>query len=108
MQFDELNGSSDTVVIRNESYPIRMTLQYYKSTDNGIINKEIMDQIVAQLGKSRHRADYVGSLVTDNDKNRPTQWNTNNNQAKSDKQEDGFLTSAWNRIEAAFRSQFGS
>merc|ERR1712130_462465 len=78
LQFDELRGLLDSVkdykLERNERYPVRLTLQYYKATDNGAVNKEIMDDIVKQLEASQKQADFMGSLVTEYDPNRPTEW----------------------------------
>merc|ERR1719474_1144009 len=78
LQFDELRGlldeDEDYRLERNEEYPVRVTLQYYKATDNGVVNKEIMDDIVKQLEASQKQADFMGSLVTENDPNRPTEW----------------------------------
>merc|ERR1712048_705740 len=78
LRFDELRGILKTVkdykLERNEDYPVRVTLQYYKATDNGAVNKEIMDDIVKQLEASQKQADFMGSLVTEYDPNRPTEW----------------------------------
>jgi len=63
LSFDELNGLS--TIERDTRYPIRVTLQYYKSTDNGILTKDIMKAIKNLLEKSQKQADFVGSLVTD-------------------------------------------
>merc|ERR1711994_236107 len=38
------------------------------------VNKEIMDDIVKQLEASQKQADFMGSLVTEYDPNRPTEW----------------------------------
>ena len=78
LQFDELRGmldeDEDYVLERNEEFPVRVTLQYYKATDNGAVNKEIMDDIVKQLEASQKQADFMGSLVTEYNPNRPTEW----------------------------------
>merc|ERR1712062_79760 len=78
LQFDELRGLLDSVkdykLERNKQYPVRVTLQYYKATDNGAVNKEIMDDIVKQLEASQKQADFMGSLVTEYDPKRPTEW----------------------------------
>ena len=63
LTFDELNGLK--TIERDTRYPIRVTLQYYKSTDNGILTRDIMKAIKNLLEKSQKQADYVGSLVTD-------------------------------------------
>merc|ERR1712083_170337 len=77
-KFDELRGLLDSVkdykLERDERYPVRVTLQYYKATDNGAVDKEIMDDIVKQLEASQKQADFMGSLVTEYDPNRPTEW----------------------------------
>merc|ERR1712130_283326 len=78
LQFDELRGLLDTVkdykLKRDERYPVRVTLQYYKATDNGAVDKEIMDDIFEQLEASQKQADFMGSLVNEYDRNRPTEW----------------------------------
>jgi hypothetical protein len=71
LHFSELNGL--TSIERDERYPIRVTLQYYKSTDNGVVNLEIMTAIKNMLSKSQQEADFVGSLVVDGNNNRPTE-----------------------------------
>ena len=89
LQFDELRGlldeDKDYVLERDERYPVRVTLQYYKATDNGAVNREIMDDIVKQLEASQKQADFMGSLVTEYDPNRPTEWV---DEAKGDVKED--------------------
>eukprot|EP01084_Bolivina_argentea_P250706 420188_1 len=62
------------------------TLQYYKATDNDI-NEHVMKHIADVLCESAKQADFVGSLVTGDEKNnnikRPTESeldvNNNNN-----------------------------
>merc|ERR1711994_1237262 len=46
----------------------------YKATSNGAVNKEIMDDIVKQLEASQNQADFMGSLVTEYNPNRPNEW----------------------------------
>merc|ERR1719384_2648885 len=87
LKFDELRGLLDDdksyILKRNEDYPIRVTLQYYKATSNGVVNKEVMDDIVKQLESSQKQADFIGSLVTEYNKNRPSEW-INNDEVKID------------------------
>lgn len=64
LQFDELNGLA--MVERDTRYPIRVTLQFYKSTQNGLLDADIMGAIKKMLSTSRKQADFVGSLVTQN------------------------------------------
>jgi len=70
LKFDELNGLPK--VERDCRYPIRVTLQYYKSTANGVLDADIMAAISKMLATSRKQADFVGSLVTDTTQ-RPTE-----------------------------------
>jgi len=87
LRYDELRGiiehDAEYVLERNEDYPVRVTLQYYKATDNGVVNKEIMDDLVKQLEASQKQADFMGSLVTEYNPNRPTEW-VNQDDAKDD------------------------
>eukprot|EP00483_Globobulimina_turgida_P005985 UN05995 len=66
LKFDELRGmlddEKDYMLERDETYPIRVTLQYYKATDNGVVSQEIMDDIVKQLECSQKQADFIGSF----------------------------------------------
>ncbi len=72
LEFDELRGLEK--IERDERYPIRVTLQYYQSTDNGVVNEEIIKSIAALLKSSQKKADFVGSLVEDANIGRPTEW----------------------------------
>jgi len=95
LAFDELRGlmdeDSDYALERNQEYPVRVTLQYYKATDNGAVDKEIMDDVVKQLEASQKQSDFMGSLVTEYDPQRPTEWTANPKQdeAKGDGDGDG-------------------
>lgn len=57
---------------RDERFPVRVTLQYYKATSNGVINEEDIKEIHQQILDSRKYADNIGSLVVDNS-DRPTE-----------------------------------
>eukprot|EP00485_Elphidium_margaritaceum_P008065 CAMPEP_0202702160 /NCGR_PEP_ID=MMETSP1385-20130828/15183_1 /ASSEMBLY_ACC=CAM_ASM_000861 /TAXON_ID=933848 /ORGANISM="Elphidium margaritaceum" /LENGTH=611 /DNA_ID=CAMNT_0049359753 /DNA_START=51 /DNA_END=1886 /DNA_ORIENTATION=+ len=63
LKFDELDGLDR--IERDTRYPIRVTLQYYKSTDNGVLTTDIMKAIKKLLTSSQKQADFIGSLVTD-------------------------------------------
>ncbi len=71
LKFDELGGID---IERDERFPIRVTLQYYKSTDNGEVSEEIMKGIAELLESSQKISDFVGSLVTEDGTSRPTDW----------------------------------
>merc|ERR1719273_2375457 len=90
LEFDEFRGilkdDKEYVLERNEDYPIRCTLQYYKATSNGVVDKVIMDDIVKQLEASQKQADFMGSLVTEYNPNRPSEW-VNNEKVKEDADE---------------------
>ena len=59
-------------VERDTRWPIRITLQYYKCTDDGNIDEEVVKQISDQLAEAKKKAVYVGSSVVAPDPNRPT------------------------------------
>ncbi len=58
---------------RDERYPIRVTLQFYKATSNGSMDKKTMETISDQFQESQKDADFIGSLVTGHSVHRPTQ-----------------------------------
>eukprot|EP01091_Cochliopodium_minus_P016945 TRINITY_DN6504_c0_g1_i1.p1 TRINITY_DN6504_c0_g1~~TRINITY_DN6504_c0_g1_i1.p1 ORF type:complete len:592 (+),score=180.15 TRINITY_DN6504_c0_g1_i1:30-1805(+) len=58
---------------RDTKYPVRVTLQYYKATSNGVIDEEVISQISNELKESRKYATSIGSLVVNNS-NRPTEF----------------------------------
>ena len=50
INFDELRGLKG--IKRDSKYPIRVTLLYYKTTNNGIINEPMINDIIQKLVKS--------------------------------------------------------
>jgi hypothetical protein len=62
----------DLEIERDTRFPVRLTFQFYKSTDNGLVNKEVMQEIADLIEGSRKSADYFGSLVTEVNTGRPT------------------------------------
>jgi len=58
---------------RDPNYPIRVTMQYYKATSNGVVNDDVMSQIASQLAESRNFGTNVSSLVVENT-GRPTEY----------------------------------
>jgi len=87
LMFDELRGllrDDDKYLLeRDERYPVRCTLQYYKATDNGAVNKQVIGEIVTQLQASQKQADFMGSLVTEYNPKRPTEWVNKNDDEKN-------------------------
>jgi hypothetical protein len=59
---------------RDERYPIRVTVQFYKATSNGIVSEADVQSIADQIQRVYKDADYVGSLVVDGDTERPTEY----------------------------------
>jgi len=87
LKWDELNGLSK--IERDEQFPVRVTLQYYQATSNGVVDAEIMTIMASMLESSQKHADFVGSLVTTTDKNRPTEWV---DEKEKDKSNDNFVS----------------
>lgn len=59
---------------RDPRFPIRVTVQFYKATENGVVTAEDMRHINDQIAKVYSNADYVGSLVIDGNTGRPTEY----------------------------------
>lgn len=84
-------------IVRDERFPIRVTVQFYKATDNGIVSSEDMKDIAGQLDRVYSEAEYVGSLVTEGDTGRPTEYQGDKHQPA------GW----WPAFEARYRENFG-
>ena len=70
--FTEIGGLK---IERDERYPVRVTVQFYKATSNGVVGNEDMDMIKKTINDVYKHADFVGSLVVpEGDKARPTAW----------------------------------
>ncbi len=62
---------------RDERFPIRITVQFYKATSNGVVDDADLDKIATSIGSVYEHADFVGSLVLpEGDPRRPTAWQT--------------------------------
>ncbi|NJM98248.1 MAG: hypothetical protein HC800_14805 [Phormidesmis sp. RL_2_1] len=59
---------------RDPNFPIRVTIQFYKATSNGVVSAENLAEIDQQIKRIYDDADYVGSLVTDGRTRRPTEY----------------------------------
>jgi len=68
--FTEIDGYE---IERDERFPIRVTVQFYKATATGDVTAADMDEIKAQIDRVYDDADYVGSLVVDDPSGRPTE-----------------------------------
>lgn len=60
--FNEIN---DCAIERDERFPIRITMQYYKATSNGAVNEKVMQDIAKELQSARKFAVAISSLVTE-------------------------------------------
>jgi hypothetical protein len=70
----ELDGLK---IERDPRFPVRVTVQFYQATSNGVVNADNVQGLAAQIAKVYASADYVGSLVAPSkaDRRRPTNWN---------------------------------
>jgi hypothetical protein len=79
---------------RDPRFPIRVTVQFYKATSNGIVSEADLSQIRRQIDRVYADASFVGSLVTGGDSGRPTAYD-------GPKQEPpGWWEDFWRRHEA--------
>ncbi|MFW5738800.1 MAG: hypothetical protein ACOC1F_00395, partial [Myxococcota bacterium] len=64
-------------LVRDPKFPIRVTVQFYKATSNGVVSESDLDLVAKNIGSVYEHADYVGSLVIpEGDPRRPTAWQT--------------------------------
>jgi hypothetical protein len=69
--FTEVDGLE---IERDDRFPIRVTVQFYKATSNGVVSPEDMEAIAKQIQRVYEEADYVGSLVVGGATGRPTEY----------------------------------
>jgi len=70
--FIELNGQT---LVRDDRFPIRVTVQFYRATSNGIVSDEDLQRVYDQIEAVYAQGDYVGSLVVPRgERHRPTDW----------------------------------
>jgi hypothetical protein len=66
----------DLPIRRDPNFPIRVTVQFYKATDNGVVTEEDIRQVHEQIERVYEDAEYVGSLVVPElGQHRATDWN---------------------------------
>ncbi|KAG2188314.1 hypothetical protein INT44_001067 [Umbelopsis vinacea] len=73
--FPSLQGKA---LERDERYPVRVTIQWYKVTSSGTVSTEVVEEIHQQMQVAKSQADFWGSLVVDKaswerQTNRPTE-----------------------------------
>ncbi len=59
---------------RDPSFPVRVTIQFYKATDNGVVSPSDMAAIKTQIDHVYAHSDSVGSLVTGGRTGRVTEY----------------------------------
>lgn len=60
---------------RDDRFPVRVTVQFYRATSNGVISAADMADVKRQIDRVYEDGDFVGSLVVpETDRTRPTQW----------------------------------
>jgi len=65
----------DNLAIKRDArFPIRITLQFYKATSNGVVNAADVATLAAQIDSVYKDAKAVGSLVCEPDNGRSTEW----------------------------------
>jgi hypothetical protein len=69
--FTEIAGLD---IERDANFPVRVTVQFYKATSNGVVSDQDMAEIAEQIDQVYKKADFVGSLVTQGDTGRPTEY----------------------------------
>lgn len=68
--FTEMDGNP---IERDERFPIRVTVQFYQGTSNGVVTDKDMAALAAQIRRVYEQSDYVGSLVVDGPTKRRTE-----------------------------------
>lgn len=69
--YKEIDGLA---IERDTRFPVRVTVQFYKATSNGIVTEADIREVRRQIDRVYADADYVGSLVTEGFTGRPTEW----------------------------------
>ena len=88
--FTEIAGLD---IERDPRFPVRVTVQFYKATSNGVVSERDMQQIADQIRRVYDEADYAGSLVVGGETGRPTEYDGDKNEP------DGWWNAFWKRHE---------
>jgi len=89
--YTEIDGLA---IERDPQFPIRVTVQFYKATSNGIVTETDMEAIANQIERVYDEGDYVGSLVVGGESYRPTEHDVPKNEPP------GWWESFWHRFES--------
>ena len=63
----------DLAIERDSRFPVRVTVQFYKATSNGVVTDADVREVRKQIDQVYDQGDYVGSLVTAGYTTRPTE-----------------------------------
>jgi len=88
--FTEIDGLA---IRRDGRFPIRVTVQFYKATSDGIVTEADMQAIADQIDRVYEDGDYVGSLVVDGPSDRPTEYDGPKDEPP------GWWDAFWHRFE---------
>jgi len=70
--FQEMGGLR---LVRDERFPVRVTVQFYRATSNGVISEQDIRDVHASIERVYEEGDFVGSLVVpESERTRPTDW----------------------------------
>lgn len=64
----------DLPIERDTRFPVRVTVQFYKATSNGVVSQADIAHVRKQIDKVYAKGDFVGSLVVGGNTGRPTEW----------------------------------
>jgi hypothetical protein len=60
---------------RDDRFPVRVTVQFYKATSNGVVSTDDLKAVKQQIDAVYAKGDDVGSLVVpEGARHRPTDW----------------------------------
>lgn len=64
----------DLAIERDDRFPVRVTVQFYKATSNGVVSEADLDQIRREIDGVYAKGDAVGSLVTGGETGRISEY----------------------------------
>ncbi len=59
---------------RDDRFPVRVTVQFYKATSNGVLAAKDLEVIKSEIASVYEKGDAIGSLVTEGDTGRVTEY----------------------------------
>ena len=77
----EVNEGHGLRMERDPRFPVRVTVQFYKATSNGVVSDDDLVAAKRQIDQVYAKGDYVGSLVVpEGQRHRPTDWHLGHTQ----------------------------